>query len=92
MHIQHPPQAGGGRFSACEHDQTLGQLDYRRLDDRVIDAHHTFVDPAARGVAEALLQALADHAQAENLRIRPSCHYVAQKLPRSHPHLLAEPA
>lgn len=90
MHIEHTTHARGGRFQAAADGQELGHLDYVRLEDGLIDANHTWVGEAARGrgVADALLQALAAFAAAERLRIRPSCSYVAKKLPRSHPELL----
>lgn len=90
MHIEHLPHHGGGRFQAAANGQELGHLDYTRLSPTLIDAHHTWVSEAARGrgVAEALLQALAAFATQEALHIRPSCSYVAHKLPHSHPRLL----
>lgn len=93
MNIEHDSQADGGRFSARNEGHVLGHLDYRRLADGVLDAHHTFVDPAARGrgVAEALLHALTAYAQAEQTTILPSCSYVAKKLPNHHPELVAHP-
>ena len=90
MQIEHQTTAHGGRFSAHDGQTALGHLDYRR-NDAVLDAHHTFVDPKARGrgVAEALLHALAAYAQTEHATIRPSCSYVAKKLPQLYPQLLA---
>ena len=90
MQIDHQTTAHGGRFSAHDGQTALGHLDYHRS-GAVMDAHHTFVDPEARGrgVAEALLNALAAYAQAEHAAIRPSCSYVAKKLPQLYPQLLA---
>ena len=90
MQINHQTTAHGGRFSASDGPTALGHLDYHRS-AAVLDAHHTFVDPQARGrgVAEALLNALAAYAQAEHATIRPSCSYVAKKLPQLYPQLVA---
>ncbi|MCP2039900.1 putative GNAT family acetyltransferase [Neisseria sp. HSC-16F19] len=92
MHIEHSQNAHGGRFQAAADGQELGHLDYVRLSDTLVDANHTWVSEAARGrgVADALLQALAAFAAEQQLSIRPSCSYVAKKLPRSHPELLEQ--
>ncbi len=86
---QHDDQRG--RFLIQQNGQMMAELTYRHVGPRTVNADHTFVDPALRGqkVAEQLLQALVQHAQAHDWRIIPTCSYIAAKLPRSHPELIA---
>ena len=56
----------------------------------VMDVQHTYTPPALRGraVAARLTEAVVAHAQAEGLRIRPTCSYTRAWLAR-HPELQA---
>lgn len=57
-----------------------------RLDGQVMAMVHTEVPSAleGRGIASRLVQAAFDHAQAQGLKIRPLCSYVAAWA-RRHP-------
>jgi predicted GNAT family acetyltransferase len=59
-------------------DGQLAVADYR-LADGVMAMVHTEVPVAleGRGIASRLVQAAFDHAQAQGLKIRPLCSYVA---------------
>jgi predicted GNAT family acetyltransferase len=56
------------------------------LSPGVVDFHHTYVPPVARGrgVAERLVRDGLAWARSEDLRVIPSCSYVASYL-RRHP-------
>ncbi|WP_373778305.1 GNAT family N-acetyltransferase [Glaesserella sp.] len=80
------------RFVYIDEDGTqAGELDYRYLSERKIDAYHTGVDPAFRGkgIAGKLYDALIEFTQQQNLKIKPSCSYIEIRMERSHPELIA---
>lgn len=58
-------------------------LDYR-IQDGIIDLHHTFVPDELRGkgVAQVLTKAALSYADQQQLQIRPSCSYVAAYMQR----------
>jgi predicted GNAT family acetyltransferase len=80
--VTHSPQAGrfearlGARRALCSY----------RLQGGVMVLHHTEVPPEAQGqgVAAALVAAALAWAQAQGLRVRPACSYVAAYM-RRHP-------
>ncbi|VDM37755.1 unnamed protein product [Toxocara canis] len=55
-------------------------LQYRRLSNGVLDLYHTEVPPIfqGKGVAKMLCQAAFSYAREQNLRILPTCSYVAK--------------
>ncbi|MGD8726507.1 MAG: GNAT family N-acetyltransferase [Gemmatimonadales bacterium] len=61
-------------------------LAYADAGDGTLDYRHTFVPPALRGrqVAKLLVAAAFDHARANDLRVIPTCSYVAKQVER-HP-------
>ena len=61
-------------------------LAYEPAGPGVLDLQHTVVPEGARGegVGDALVRAAVAHAQAEGLRLIPTCRYVAAWLER-HP-------
>ncbi len=69
----------GDAFLAYLDGAQVGQLIYRRRGE-VIDAYSTYVQPLARrhGVALHLVQALVDWVRAEDLKVDPTCWYVAK--------------
>lgn len=71
------------RFEA-EVEGTLSVADYRLEDGRMI-LTHTFVptEMRGRGIAERIVRAALEHAQAENLRVVPACSYVAVFIQRN---------
>ena len=70
---------GASGFIAHLNGAQVGQLVYRRSDG-VVDATSTYVQPQARrhGVALRLVQALVDWVREEELKVEPSCWYVAK--------------
>jgi predicted GNAT family acetyltransferase len=73
-----------GRFELRIGEQ-LGVLEYRRDGPRIV-LIHTEVPPEAegRGHGSRLARAALEHAQAERLRVVPSCRFVRAYLQR-HP-------
>jgi len=69
----------GNAFLAHLDGAPVGRLAYRRQ-AAVVDAYTTFVEPSARrhGVALHLVQALVDWVRAEDLKVDPTCWYVAK--------------
>jgi predicted GNAT family acetyltransferase len=65
---------------------TLAVLDYDRVDASTLDYRHTFVPPAmrGRGIASALTAYALRYAREENLKVIPSCPFVAAFV-RRHP-------
>lgn len=68
-----------------------GKLAYRYLSDNHIDVFSTRVDNAfqGQGIAGELYNALIEFAVQQQLKITPSCSYIATKMARSHPELRA---
>lgn len=83
MTIQH--DAENQEFSTTR-DGHGGELAYSRPVDGHIDFTHTFVDEALRGqgVAEELARAGLAYAQAEHLKVRTSCSFMAGFVQRHH--------
>lgn len=75
--------AAEDRFEA-EVEGTLSVADYRLEEGRMI-LTHTFVPPEmrGRGIAEKIVRAALEHAQAEKLRVVPACSYVAVFIQRN---------
>lgn len=82
LQIQHLPARG--RFQTLVEGRTC-VADYH-LDRGVMTITHTEVPPPleGRGIAAALVQALLDHARANDLKVRPLCSY-ARVYMRRHP-------
>jgi predicted GNAT family acetyltransferase len=61
-------------------------LDYARVDASTLDYRHTFVPPSirGRGIASALTAYALRYARDENLKVIPSCPFVAAFVQR-HP-------
>lgn len=61
-----------------------GEITFRPQSENVIIADHTYVDPALRGqgVAAKLLDALAEYARDNDLRIKAHCSYVVDAFSR----------
>jgi predicted GNAT family acetyltransferase len=80
--IDHDPAAQ--RFEA-RIGRALARADYR-LDGSTMLMLHTEVPPQfeGRGLASRLVRAAFDHAQANGLKVRPICSYVAAWV-RRHP-------
>ena len=72
------------RFELSENG-LLVFANYRRNEDRIV-LTHVEADPGLRGTGAAsrLMQAIADHARAHNLKLVPRCSYAAIWMKR-HP-------
>lgn len=84
VHVQHRPDLR--RFTAdVGHDEDA-VLAYRERPDGALDLQHTVVPEAARGagVADALVRAAVTHARQHDVRLVPTCPYVAAWVQR-HP-------
>lgn len=66
----------------------VGFLSYE-LRDGVLDLQHTVVDPAMRGhgLGGRLVEAGLRHAQAEGLKVRPTCPFIPPYM-QQHPEFL----
>ena len=84
--IEHTPERG--RFEVIVEGQ-MCVADYR-LDGGVMSITHTGVPPQleGRGIAAELMQAMLDHAAANNLKVRPLCSYARTYMHR-HPETAA---
>ena len=72
------------RFEAVENDLTVF-ANYREHDGRYV-LTHVEADPALRGTGAAarLMQAIVNHARAQNLKLIPRCSYAVAWF-RRHP-------
>jgi predicted GNAT family acetyltransferase len=73
-----------GAFFIEEGGRRIAELSYRLAGATAI-IHHTWVDPALRGGGEArrLVDAAAQWARAENVKLSPACSYVRALFTRS---------
>jgi predicted GNAT family acetyltransferase len=73
-------EAARQRFVATVDPGREAVLEYRVAAQGVLDYHHTFVPPEARGrgIASRLTAFALDHAREHGYRIRPSCPFVAR--------------
>lgn len=80
--VQHDPAQR--HFSATV-DGVRAELEYRQRDG-VIEITHTRVPPAigGRGIAAALVRTALEYADAEGLKVVPTCSYAASYIER-HP-------
>lgn len=68
------------RSEVYDGDKLIGKCDYR-IDADKLDIYHTEVDKTygGRGLAGKLVDLVVAYARDENLKIIPSCPYVAKK-------------
>lgn len=85
MDIQHNLQDKEGEFFLLDGQQNkVAKLSYYFVDEYSINAHHTYVSETLRGqgVADKLYQALIHFVKQQNLKLIPSCSYIAKKWER----------
>jgi predicted GNAT family acetyltransferase len=84
LQVRHLPDRH--RFAADVGAEDEAVLAYAELAGGTLDLQHTVVPDAARGrgVGAALVRAAVDHARAHDLKLVPTCRYVAAWLAR-HP-------
>jgi hypothetical protein len=85
------------RFSADVGAEAPAVLTYAARPDGALDLQHTIVPPEARGrgVADALVRAAVAHARAHDVRLVPTCPYVAEWVARNASdaeHFVTDPA
>lgn len=73
-----------GMFYIEKSGSRVAEIAYAPAGEGKITAHHTYVSNELRGggVAGQLLDALADYARENNLKIIPTCSYVAARFAR----------
>ena len=76
---------GKSAFYVVEGEEELGEMDFS-VDGNLLTVHHTEVKDEAegKGFAKKLLNALADYARANQMKIIPRCTYVQAQFKR-HP-------
>lgn len=88
MQIQHEENhAQGAFFILDDQQQRVAELTYYFIDKKTINANHTYVSETLRGqgVADKLYQALVAFIQENQLKLLPSCSYIAKKWQRDNP-------
>ena len=88
MQIQHEENhAQGAFFILDDQQQRVAELTYYFIDKKTINANHTYVSETLRGqgVADKLYQALVAFIQENQLKLVPSCSYIAKKWQRNNP-------
>ena len=68
----------GNAFILLDNQQKIGEITFVPVNDSVIEANHTFIDPSHRGqdLGYVLIDALVDYARLHQLTILPACPYV----------------
>ncbi|MDY4280322.1 MAG: GNAT family N-acetyltransferase [[Pasteurella] mairii] len=87
MEIQHQYDATQGEFFIVDEQQRkIAELSYFFVDAQTINATHTFVSEALRGqgVADKLYQALVTFVREHQLKLIPTCSYIAIKWQREN--------
>ena len=82
MQIQHEENhAQGAFFILDDQQQRVAELTYYFIDEKTINANHTYVSETlcGQGVADKLYQALVAFIQENQLKLVPSCSYIAKK-------------
>ena len=88
MQIQHEENhAQGAFFILDDQQQRVAELTYYFIDEKTINANQTYVSETLRGqgVADKLYQALVAFIQENQLKLVPSCSYIAKKWQRDNP-------
>lgn len=87
MNIQHKQNDENGEFFLLnEKGNKIAELTYFFVDNHTINANHTYVSETLRGqgVADKLYQALITFVREKNLKLIPTCSYIAKKWEREN--------
>ena len=62
----------------------IAEITYEEVDEHTVDANHTFVDESLRGqgIAEQLVDRLAEEMKEEGKKIKASCPYIVSLFER----------
>ncbi len=78
-----------------ENGQEIADITYQPVEDDIVEADSTFVDPSLRGqgIAEKLVDRLVEEMEKENKKIRPICPYVVklfERKPEKYEHIAVD--
>lgn len=82
MEIQHKQNDQNGEFFVLdEQGKKIAELTYFFVDENAINANHTYVSEVLRGqgIADKLYLALSNFIREKQLKLIPSCSYIARK-------------
>ncbi|WP_317167404.1 GNAT family N-acetyltransferase [Winogradskyella costae] len=67
-------------FYLLDHDKEIGEITYAYVSEGLIDLNHTYIDSNYRGqnLGLQLIDAVADYARENNLKVKASCPYVVK--------------
>ncbi|HDR1021575.1 TPA: N-acetyltransferase [Pasteurella multocida] len=85
MEIQHKQNDQNGEFFVLdEQGKKIAELTYFFVDTNTINANHTYVSEVLRGqgIADKLYLALSNFIREKQLKLIPSCSYIARKWER----------
>ncbi|MGC7589628.1 GNAT family N-acetyltransferase [Bisgaard Taxon 46] len=85
MEIQHKQNDQNGAFFVLdEQGKKIAELTYFFVDSNTINANHTYVSEVLRGqgIADKLYLALSNFIREKQLKLIPSCSYIARKWER----------
>lgn len=87
MQVQHQQTNNEGEFFLLDDmGNKVAQLTYFFVDEKTINANHTYVSPILRGqgIAEQLYQALVNFVHQNKLHLIPTCSYIVKKWQRDN--------
>lgn len=85
MNIHHQQSNNEGSFFIVDEQQKkVAELNYYFIDDKTINANRTYVSESLRGqgVADKLYHALVEFIKIHQLKLVPTCSYIAKKWQR----------
>ena len=73
------------RFYLGDPDYPTAEIVFEQIGEDTLSVEHTFVDESLRGqgIAEKLLDAVADHARSGHKKLSATCSYARKKLDTS---------
>lgn len=72
-------------YQGDDPDNPQAEITFEPVGEKEYNVTHTFVDSSLRGqgLAEQLMDAVANHARKENRKLRASCSYARMQLERN---------